>query len=193
MSEKNKEKKSEKKQLLDTRNTNTPIIIVFCIALLVIAVIECCIALSPDKENQEQEKQKNVDLISIDLIGGSLVDQSQYNIWFSVNCNETNGIISMKPSVGYVLKMDITDETNVQVVETINYDEVNQYTYIWIVETMNKDFVGYIDVEYENSTTLKTASIYSIFSGETIGFLERDQYQEYEQAIAEKESEEVTE
>lgn len=190
---KKQREKSKEKHLLETKNSNAPIVIAFCILFLVIAVIECCIALSPDKENQEQEKQKNVDLISIDLIGSSLVDQSQYNIWFSVNCNETDGTISMKPSVGYVLKMDITDETNVQVVETINYDEVNRYTYIWIVETMDKDFVGYIDVEYENSTTLKTASIYSIFSGETIGFLERDQYQEYEQAIAEKESEEVTE
>lgn len=191
MQQKNKKDNST---LLDKRAASSIPMIVFCFILLAIVVaLVLNLILKQNDQEQEPEKQKNADIISINLIGGSLVDETQYNIWFYINCNETDGNINLKPSLGYVLKMDITNESNIQPAETINPSDAGSYVYIWVVEKAEKDFVGYIDVEYENSITLKTASIYSIFSDETIGFLEKSQYDEYKQAVEEKNSEQTTE
>ena len=81
------------------------------------------------------------------------------------------------------MKVNITNESDIQIAEEVDLATLNQYSYIWITDYTGKDFVGYMDAKFEDRTQIKTASIYAIFSGSTIGFLDKDQYEEYKMAI----------
>lgn len=174
------EKHNKKKNLLDVKKLNPTPIILICIS--VVALIAIFGSMWIDQEDPDT-KQKNDDVISISFAGSSLVDETQYNIWFNINCRETSGSIRLEPSTGFVMKVNITNESDIQIAEEVDLATLDQYSYIWITDYTGKDFVGYMDAKFEDRTQIKTASIYAIFSGSMIGFLDKDQYEEYKTKI----------
>lgn len=176
----NNNKKQPSEILKRRKLSNKPIIVGVASLLTVVAIIAIVLISTGKPQSQKETEGKNEkkDIVSIQIISGSLVDEQQYNVWFEVNCDRQDGTISMAPSVGYIIGLNNENDEIMQL-DVIDVKDINLYTYIWIVESANESIVGCVDVKYEDTLQIKTASIYSIFYDGAIGFLDRDQYNEY--------------
>ena len=184
MKRKNDEKQKNNSMLPKTKQANfTSVAIIIAACVLVVAVTLMAVIFGTSQSPDDSGKEQLEDTIKLNILSGSFVEEMQYNVWFDIDCDKTEGTITLTPTIGFVMCMENANEANVKIVESINVTDVDKYTYIWCVDKEDKDQIGYVDVAFEDKTQLKTASIYALFHEGTIGFLERDQYAEYEDAV----------
>lgn len=166
----------KKKQLL------IGIAILSIMAILIFAFILPSINKTPDET--EESKQETQQVINIRVESNQLVtDDSNtpqnWQIYFNVITDGTDGDITFNPSVGMILKQNKMN-SDVTELSELNSSELEQYDFIWIVPYKKPAEIGGISVILENKLVKKEATLYTLFEETTFAYLEEKTYKEYE-------------
>ena len=135
---------------------------------------------------QTPNKEETKNTISISILNSSLVEDKQYNIWFDIICNETEGDISISPTVGLLMMVDNENpEAQAILVDDLDLDLIKTHSFVWVVDKSDEVMLEKVDVIFENSVLLKSASIFAGFENEVIAFVDEATYNSAKEKMTE--------
>ena len=166
----------KKKQLL------IGIAILSVMAILIFAFILPSMNKPPaetDDSKQEIQKVISIKVESNELVTDENDTPQNWQIYFQVITDGTEGEITFNSEKGMLLKQN---KMNAEVSEltSINSDEIELYNFIWIVSYKQPAELGKFTVTLENKLIKKDATLYTLFEEKTFAYLEEQPYKEYE-------------
>lgn len=182
-----KKKKSNKKKqnnktsvsmLGDNRKQRNRILIglaISCIMAIIIFAFILPSTLNETPNEDDTNKQTINDTLSLSLLGSSLVESKQYNVWFDINSSLSDGEITFSAHDGFVMKYN--NETGEStIVESISLSEAKQYSFVWAFDKTSSSILTDVTVTIENKTNKAEAGFYLFCEEESMGYLDRVQY-----------------
>ena len=167
---KNKEHISQKNS--SSKNKSIGLYVVIIITVVMVAFVALALL-----RNEGRKQDVDADTIEINILSASLVEDTQYNIWFDMTSQEAEGSITLIPTSGVVLMISKTDATSSPIqVETIESANIAGHSFVWVVDKKGEVFFDKVDLVFESATQKDQSSIYVGFENTGVAFLSREEY-----------------
>lgn len=146
-----------------------------CVMAIIIFAFILPSTLQDESNKDDKNKQTINDSLSLSLIGSSLVEGKQYNVWFDINSSLSDGEITFTPHDGFVMKYN--NETGEStVVESISLSEAKTHSFVWAFDKADGAILTDVTVTIENKTNKTESGFYLFCEEESMGYLDRVQY-----------------
>jgi hypothetical protein len=134
---------------------------------------------TPEESKQETQQAIMLKVISNDLVSDENGIPKNWQIYFQIVSDGTEGEITFNQSNGTMLKQN---KMNAEISEltSINSSELELYDFIWIVSYKQPAELGKFTATLENKLIKKDVTLYTLFEEKTFAYLEEQTYKEYE-------------